>query len=236
MFESGSEKKTASVKLLKQTSKSRVGRQRGSRRDVDGYDSSERRVRRDRRCSWVWPILGLASSGSTASIVSAITTSQTAFQTQSTAFVGSPGDPRPNQEGGGVWGRAIGGQIDTKNTVPWTTLISNRLSGRRHNCCDRQQRLQHGNSARFCRLSSWRRYRTLNVNGWNLHYGGTAGYMAPKPKTPAADCCLPFLATTIVPTFQNNSGDSLRRHLWRRDARRARSSMGKSALTIIRMN
>ncbi|WP_204307718.1 hypothetical protein, partial [Klebsiella pneumoniae] len=37
------------------------------------------------------------------------------FLTQSTAFVGSPANPRPNQEGGGVWARGIGGEIDTKN-------------------------------------------------------------------------------------------------------------------------
>src|SRR5580704_13422116 len=48
-------------------------------------------------------------SASVGSLVSSINTVNTAFLTQSTAFIGSPANPRPDQEGGGVWGRGVGG-------------------------------------------------------------------------------------------------------------------------------
>src|SRR4029077_6417864 len=49
-----------------------------------------------------------ASAGT--SITSAITTLDIAFLTQSTAFVSSPSNPRPDQLGGGIWVRGIGGE------------------------------------------------------------------------------------------------------------------------------
>jgi Autotransporter beta-domain len=49
-----------------------------------------------------------ASAGT--SITSAITTMDTAFLTESSAFVGSPSNPRPDQLGDGIWVRGVGGQ------------------------------------------------------------------------------------------------------------------------------
>ena len=60
---------------------------------------------------------GIAQGAAVSTLISSINTLNTAFLTQSTAFVGAPGNPRPNQEGGGVWTRGIGGEIDTKNTT-----------------------------------------------------------------------------------------------------------------------
>ncbi|MCP2871842.1 hypothetical protein, partial [Salmonella enterica] len=61
-------------------------------------------------------ILPFAAGGAVNSLVSAINATNTAFLTQSTAFVSAPPNPAPNQEGGGVWSRAIGGEVTTKST------------------------------------------------------------------------------------------------------------------------
>src|SRR5262245_7427602 len=50
------------------------------------------------------------------SIVSVLNTASTAFLTNTTAFVSAPAGPQPDQQGGGVWGRTIGGSVETKNT------------------------------------------------------------------------------------------------------------------------
>src|ERR1044072_5940322 len=62
-------------------------------------------------------ITGVAQGAAVSTLISSINTLNTAFLTQSTAFVGAPGNPRPDQEGGGVWARGIGGEITTKNNT-----------------------------------------------------------------------------------------------------------------------
>src|SRR5262245_30249380 len=50
------------------------------------------------------------------SIVSVLNTTGTAFLTNTSAFVSAPAGPQADQQGGGVWGRTIGGSVETKNT------------------------------------------------------------------------------------------------------------------------
>jgi opacity protein-like surface antigen len=115
----------------------------------------------------------IASSPASISAVlgSTITTASTAFLLQSTAFIGSPANPEPGQQGGGVWARAVGGEIDVKSStttigtaqpalvpgavVPCTQKIHENFSG-----------VQVGTDI-----------ARLNVGGWNLHLGTTAGYL-----------------------------------------------------------
>src|SRR5262245_16174583 len=66
-----------------------------------------------------------ASGGALNSLISAINTANTAFLTQTTAFIGAPPNPKPNQEGGGVWARGIGGEITTKAQVNSTFTFGN---------------------------------------------------------------------------------------------------------------
>ena len=40
----------------------------------------------------------------------------TAYLTQTNAFIGSPPNPPPNSPGGGVWTRGIGGRMDVEST------------------------------------------------------------------------------------------------------------------------
>ena len=56
-------------------------------------------------------------SASVGALVSSINTVNTAFLTQSSAFIGSPANPQPDQEGGGVWARGVGGHLNVSTTA-----------------------------------------------------------------------------------------------------------------------
>lgn len=124
-------------------------------------------------------IAGVAQGAAVSSLISSINTLNTAFLTQSTAFIGAPGNPRPNQEGGGVWARGIGGEIDSKNTtvstysaggVPFTGNIT----------CNTETNL------RFAGAQVGTDMATLNWNGWNIHIGSMAGYVSAKARDTSA--------------------------------------------------
>jgi hypothetical protein len=55
---------------------------------------------------------GFLTATSSAAI-SAVTSMNTGFQSQSSAFVFSPNSSQPNQFASGLWGRAVGGRMDT---------------------------------------------------------------------------------------------------------------------------
>ncbi len=55
---------------------------------------------------------GSVGLSSATALQSTLNTANTAFGTQTNAFVGSPANPQPNQPGGGVWVRGIGGRVD----------------------------------------------------------------------------------------------------------------------------
>src|SRR5262249_57255394 len=55
-------------------------------------------------------------SASVGSLISSIHSTNTAFLTQSSAFIGSPPNPQPDQPGGGVWARGIGGHLTYGST------------------------------------------------------------------------------------------------------------------------
>src|SRR6266446_6752926 len=64
-------------------------------------------------------VVAMAVAGVSASVnalTSSINTANTAFLTQSSAFIGSPANPQPDQEGGGVWARGVGGHLSTSTT------------------------------------------------------------------------------------------------------------------------
>lgn len=120
-------------------------------------------------------IAGIAQGAAVSTLVSSINTLNTAFLTQSTAFVGAPGNPRPNQEGGGVWARGIGGEIDSKNTTVSTYNIGGvPLTG--NITCNTETNL------RFAGAQVGTDMAKLNWNGWNIHIGSMAGYVGAKAK------------------------------------------------------
>jgi opacity protein-like surface antigen len=126
-----------------------------------------------------------ASGGAVNTLVSAINASNTAFLTQSTAFIGSPPNPDPDQLGGGVWARGIGGQTDFKSTstasanttatltlnLPGIPPLSASASTSGNLRCDTTTKLN------FAGVQIGTDVAQLNVDGWNLHGGSTLGYV-----------------------------------------------------------
>src|SRR6516165_297539 len=107
-----------------------------------------------------------------ANIAATVAAANTAFLTQSTAFVSAPGNPQPDQPGGGVWSRAVGGQVDIKSTSsnnftvqqpPGTQIAANSVP------CNTTTR------STFDGVQVGSDIARLNLNGWNVHLGATAG-------------------------------------------------------------
>jgi len=112
----------------------------------------------------------LASGGSVNSLVAAINTVNTAFLTQSTAFISAPDNPAPGSTGGGVWARGVGGEVNTHSTSAATvTLGGVPLSG--GVACSTHTRMD------FTGTQIGTDTSILNWNGWNLHGGSTVGYI-----------------------------------------------------------
>jgi opacity protein-like surface antigen len=111
-----------------------------------------------------------ASGGAINSLVSAIDAANNAFLTQSSAFIGSPANPEPNQLGGGVWARAIGGQSNFNNTSTSTYSVDGEPVAGKITCNTRTQ-------LNFAGVQVGSDVARLNLGGWNLHGGSTLGYM-----------------------------------------------------------
>lgn len=120
-------------------------------------------------------LVPFASGGAISSLVSAINASNTAFLTQSSAFIASPPNPSPDQLGGGVWARGIGGQFTTNNAATSTySLNGGPLAG--NVTCNTTTRLD------FTGVQVGTDVARLNWGGWNVHVGQTAGYMGARAK------------------------------------------------------
>lgn len=111
-----------------------------------------------------------AMGGSVNALLSAINATNTLFLTESTAFIGSPTNPQPNQIGGGVWSSAIGGEQTTRGTT--TSNYSGLGAANPGNVnCRTSTQLSFGGVQVGTDISN------LNVGGWDLHGGSMLGYM-----------------------------------------------------------
>jgi len=111
-----------------------------------------------------------ALGGQVNSLVSVLNTTSTAFLNQTNAFVSAPPNPQPNQMGGGVWARGIGGRIDTENTgVTNLSVIGLAVPGSVN--CATKTRTNFGGYQAGADLAR------LNIGGWNVHGGVTVGYV-----------------------------------------------------------
>jgi outer membrane autotransporter protein len=124
-------------------------------------------------------LTGVAQGAAVSTLISSINTLNTAFLTQSTAFVGAPGNPRPNQEGGGVWVRGIGGEIDTKNTTTSSYNVAG-IAVPGNIICNTETNL------RFAGTQIGTDMARLNWNGWNIHIGSMVGYVSAKGRDTSA--------------------------------------------------
>ena len=133
-------------------------------------------------------------SASVGALVSSINTVNTAFLTQSSAFIGSPANPQPDQEGGGVWARGVGGHLSTS-----TTATAGNISfgtPQQGNIICNTRTLED-----FAGVQIGTDFARLNVNGWNLHLGSMVGYLGSKTHdaTPGLDPPANFRDSLQIP-------------------------------------
>jgi opacity protein-like surface antigen len=123
--------------------------------------------------------LPLAQGSSVNSLVSVLNSVNTAYLTQTTAFVSAPGGPQPDQQGGGAWARGIGGTVDTDNTGRSTVNTANLgFNTPGSTTCNTTTR------ADFHGYQVGHDISILNGGGTgaNLHFGVTAGYFEADAK------------------------------------------------------
>jgi opacity protein-like surface antigen len=110
-----------------------------------------------------------------AAISSSINAANTAFLTQSTAFVSAPPNPQPGQEGGGVWVRGVDGELSLKSSsvASGTTSVPGNpaFSGSGGTTCATKFHESYGGVQVGSDVAK------LNLDGWNVHLGTTAGAM-----------------------------------------------------------
>ncbi|RAI41159.1 outer membrane beta-barrel protein [Rhodoplanes roseus] len=143
-----------------------------------------------------------ARGGSVNSLISVLNTSTSVFQAQTgSAFVSAPGNPAPGENGGGVWGRVLGGQVETKNSnsanvsATLTIPVTGGVTANATVNCDTKTRQD------FVGYQVGRDIAKLNWNGWNVHMGATAGYMTSQARDKTDDFNSPatFGSVTEVP-------------------------------------
>ena len=119
-------------------------------------------------------------SASVGALVSAINSVDTAFLTQSSAFIGSPANPQPDQQGGGVWARGVGGHLTYGTTATAGNIsFGGPVSG--NIICNTRTIEDFGGVQLGTDIAR------LNVNGWNLHGGLTIGYLGSNVKDGTPD-------------------------------------------------
>jgi outer membrane autotransporter protein len=133
-------------------------------------------------------------SASVGALVTSINSVNTAFLTQSSAFIGSPANPQPDQEGGGVWARGVGGHLSASTTATAGNIsFGGALPG---NITCNTRTLED-----FAGVQIGTDFARLNVNGWNLHAGSTIGYLGSKTHdaTPGLDPPTTFRDSLQIP-------------------------------------
>jgi opacity protein-like surface antigen len=113
-----------------------------------------------------------AATAVAANAAANITAADTVFLTQSTAFIGAPPNPEPNQPGGGIWTRAVGGQVDIKSASTTTVTTQLPVGTTASMATVPCNTTVHSN---FDGIQLGADLARLNWNGWNVHLGVTAG-------------------------------------------------------------
>ena len=137
--------------------------------------------------------LGIVGSGLTA-ITSMIGTVNTAFMTPGSAFVSAP-ESAPNQMGGGIWVRTVGGTADTFSNTNFTGSftgadINGPTSAQPNISC----RTKIGQDFAGFQAGHDIAYLNQGGAGQNWHIGVMAGYIGAKFKDETPDGSIPGTA------------------------------------------
>jgi opacity protein-like surface antigen len=123
--------------------------------------------------------LAIPAGAAGAAISGAIGNVNTAFLTQQgSAFVSAPANPVPDQPGGGVWGRAIGGEVTLKTTSNSASTNVRNDTGAVFNTSTTA--CANSTHDSFAGVQVGADIARLNWSGWNVHLGTTAGYLGSK--------------------------------------------------------
>ena len=133
----------------------------------------------------------------------------TAFLTQQgSAFVSAPGDPKPDQPGGGVWIRGVGGEVTNKftSTASGSVVANGPTTGGIFNpVIATQANTNCAGSVRetFSGAQVGQDISRLNWGNWNVHLGATAGYLSSRATDNfggSTEFQVPFLGAYLVAT------------------------------------
>ena len=127
-------------------------------------------------------LVPLGTGPSLQALTSTINTVNTAFLTGTSAFVSAPGGAQPDQQGGGVWGRAIAGTVDTS-----TSSVGILTQGPINAPGFVPTGTQHCNTTASQDFWGYQVGHDISIlngggTGANWHWGVTAGYVASKTK------------------------------------------------------
>jgi opacity protein-like surface antigen len=161
-------------------------------------------------------VFGAGLSGANA-LAATIQATNTAFLTQSTALVGAPGDPKPGQDGSGLWTRMVGGESTTKTQgsagFAYTAPVALGVDANGSTTCNTKFQQTFGG------VQIGQDIGKLNLNGWNVHLGTTAGVIGTQGQiiggnTPVGGAFnttteAPFIGTYLVATQGNFFIDGL---------------------------
>jgi outer membrane autotransporter protein len=160
---------------------------------------------------------GGAIAGATA-IAATINAVNTAFLTHSTAFVSAPASPPPDSQGGGVWIRGVGGESTTKSNE----TISVAVPGFQTNPDPANTNCNSTFKQNFAGVQFGTDISRLNIGGWNVHLGTTAGYLGTtgdikEGATPTGgpfntQTQAPFVGTYVAATYGGFFIDALLRY------------------------
>ena len=149
------------------------------------------------------PNLGTSAvpaGAASAALAGAIGNVNTAFLTQQgSAFVSAPGNPKPDQPGGGIWVRGVGGEVNLK-TNSASTGVATVNGAPVNNSTTQCANTQHLN---FAGIQVGADIARLNWSGWNVHLGTTAGYLGAKSTDNngfSNTYDVPFFGTYLVAT------------------------------------
>ena len=148
---------------------------------------------------------GGAASGAFAGALGNLST---AFLTQQgSAFVSAPNDPKPDQPGGGVWIRGVGGEVTNKFTSNASgSVITTGIAADRFNpVIATQANTNCAGTTRetFSGAQVGQDISRLNWGNWNVHLGTTAGYLSSHATDNfggSTDFQVPFLGAYLVAT------------------------------------
>jgi len=142
-----------------------------------------------------------------AAFVSAVSQINTAFiSQQGSAFVSAPANPAPDQPGGGVWVRGVGGELNTKSTTNSATSVvtgpappfpPGSFNGTVLTNCLNSQRTDFGG------VQVGQDIARLNWNGWNVHLGATSGYVSARTtgNSFTTNFDVPFVGGYVAATY-----------------------------------